>query len=246
MIAAETSEVQFGLTRIPYGVRRSTRRRTVSIAIDPREGVLLTAPAGVPLERLDRVVHEKARWIVDKLRRQSDRPPPLPAREFVSGETFLYLGRQYRLRVEPRPSMAGGVELLRGWLVTPVPETLTGSARAERARSKLVAWYQARAAHKLPVRASLWANKLGIPVPDVRVREPRKRWGSCDAKGQVRFNWRIVQAPMRLVDYVVAHELVHLEHPDHTGAFWARLGWVMPDYEARRAALRAMGPGLAW
>ena len=76
--------------------------------------------------------------------------------------------------------------------------------------------------------------------------EQRKRWGSADARGCVRFNWRIVQAPQRLVDYVVAHELVHLRYPSHTRDFWAELGVVMSDYEARREELRRMGPLLIW
>jgi len=77
------------------------------------------------------------------------------------------------------------------------------------------------------------------------VREQEKRWGSC-APGVVRFNWRIVQAPMRLLDYVVAHEIAHLLHGDHGKAFWARLGRVLPDYEVRRAELQTLGTLLIW
>jgi predicted metal-dependent hydrolase len=85
MIAAgERSEIRFGQTSIAYGIRRSSRRATVAIAIDPRDGVVLTAPAGTPIARLDRLVHAKARWIIEKLRRRSDLPPPLPVRELVS------------------------------------------------------------------------------------------------------------------------------------------------------------------
>jgi hypothetical protein len=80
----------------------------------------------------------------------------------------------------------------------------------------------------------------------VLVREQRTRWGSADAKSNLRFNWRIVQAPARLLDYVVAHELVHLLHADHTRDFWATLGRVMPDYEARREKLRVMGRAMVW
>jgi predicted metal-dependent hydrolase len=78
------------------------------------------------------------------------------------------------------------------------------------------------------------------------LREQRKRWASCDARGVLRVNWRIIQVPMRLVDYVLAHELAHLHHADHGRAFWALLGKVMPDYEERREALRAAGPQLVW
>lgn len=246
MISAERSEVQFGRTRILYAIRRSSRRETVAITIDPRQGVLLTAPRGVAVERLDRVVYAKARWIVERLRRKRDLALPVPAREFVSGETFLYLGRQYRLRVEGRTDGAMDAGLRRGWFVVAVPNGLDDSGRAERVRAGLVAWYESHAAERLAESAEKWAKRLGLPEPRILVREPRKRWGSCNAEGTVRFNWRIVQAPISLLDYVVAHELVHLRHRDHTRAFWATLGRVMPDYETRKQALRALGPRLSW
>jgi hypothetical protein len=80
----------------------------------------------------------------------------------------------------------------------------------------------------------------------VLVRDQRKRWGSADSAGNVRFNWRVIQAPMRLVDYVVAHELVHLRHPEHNRDFWAVLGSVMSDYEERRERLRQLGRVMTW
>ncbi len=78
------------------------------------------------------------------------------------------------------------------------------------------------------------------------MKDQLKRWGSCDSRGRIRLNWRIIQAPMRLVDYVVVHELVHLLHKNHTKEYWALLGRVMPDYEKRREELRRIGPRLEW
>jgi hypothetical protein len=92
----------------------------------------------------------------------------------------------------------------------------------------------------------LWSKKLGTVPPAVLIRDQRRRWASCDPMGKLRFNWRIIQAPMRLVEYVVAHELVHLTHRQHTAEFWAVLGKVIPDYEARREALRGIGASLQW
>ena len=92
----------------------------------------------------------------------------------------------------------------------------------------------------------MWAPRLGLPVPQLIVAEPAKRWGSVAKNGVVRVNWRVLQAPVALVDYVVAHELVHLIHEDHSRAFWAALGRIMPDYEERKSRLRAMGPRLVW
>ena len=242
----EKSEVQFGRTTIGYAIRRSARRRTVSITVDPREEVVLLAPVGIPVDRLDRVVHRKARWIVGKLRRGASLPTALPRREFISGETFRYLGRQYRLRVVSEASGRPSVSLRGGWLRVGVPRGLEGAERAAAVQQALVGWYRLHAAERLPERVTVWSEKLSITVPSVLIREQTKRWASCDPKGVLRFNWRIIQASMRLVDYVVAHEIVHLSYREHTGDFWSALGKAMPDYEHRRATLRGLGQALNW
>ena len=91
-----------------------------------------------------------------------------------------------------------------------------------------------------------WQPKAGVPMPRVIVVNQQKRWGSCDQRGTIRLNWRIIQAPMQLIDYVVAHELVHLRHRGHGGDYWQAIGRIMPDYERRREELRGRGIGLAW
>jgi predicted metal-dependent hydrolase len=93
---------------------------------------------------------------------------------------------------------------------------------------------------------SLWAPKLGLDAPRVVVSEPAKRWGSASADGTLRINWRVMQAPMTLVDYVLVHELTHLVRQHHGREFWATIGRVMPDYEARKRRLRELGPVLVW
>jgi hypothetical protein len=244
-ITVERSEVRFGTKTIGYTIQRSRRRSTVSIAIDPAEGVLVTAPQPTTVQRLDGLVHSKAPWIIERLKKRSDLPPPMPAREFISGETFLYLGRQHRLRIDlnetPRP-----FRLDTGWLRVPIPRSLPEHHRGQFVRAALIDWYKARASKRLIERARVWSKKLDLGLPKLLLVEPRKRWGSASVSGTVRINWRIIQAPLSLVDYVVLHELAHLHHPNHTRAFWATVGRVMPDYEQRKSRLRAVGPGLEW
>ena len=244
MTTVEQSTVQWGTTKIPYLIRRSTSRRTVAVAVEPSGTVVLTAPAKLPVERLDGVVRKKARWIVERVRRRSE-VPPAPQHEFVSGESVLYLGRNYRLRVVT----SGGAALVRfdrGGLIASIPRDIPSLKRPSAVRQALERWMRQRATDRLPERVDLWAKKLGVTVRGVLVREQRQRWASCDALGRLRFNWRIVQAPMSLVDYVVAHELTHRLHKDHTPRFWAALGRVMSDYEQRKERLRVLGPALSW
>jgi len=240
----ERSQVHFGHTPIDYAIQRGVRQKTVAVRVDPIEGVQVRAPRGTPVEKLDQIVHRKAKWIIDRRRRQEDIPPRPTPREFVSGETFLYLGRQYRLKLaRKRAAETGEVRLVGGHLVVSVARVgLCG----EGVRESLVSWYRARAAARLPERAKFWAAATGLEPADVLIRDQRKRWGSADVRGIVRFNWRVIQAPMRCVDYVVAHELIHLRHPNHTRGFWSDLGQVMPDYEGQREALRRLGPMMIW
>lgn len=231
----EQSEVQYGTTPIAYTVIRGRRKKTVAIAVDS-SGVLLRAPAGVPLKKLDEIVLKKARWITQKKQRQSDLPPAPDQREFVSGETFLYLGRQYRLKVIKHGE---DTKLIGGWLVVP-------GDQAEEVRRQLVNWYKRRAVERIPERVAIWSKRLGEEPADVLIRDQQKRWGSCTTKGVIRINWRIIQAPLRVVDYVVVHELVHLRRQHHTRAFWADIGRVMNDYDARREKLRRLGRVAVW
>ena len=240
----ERSGIRWGTTQIPYLIRRSTRRGTVSVAVEPSGQVVLTAPAATSVERLDGVVRQKARWIVERVRRGGALTRLAP-REFVSGETGLYLGRSYRLRVV-EAAQGAPARLDRGWLAVTLERGLGAGERAVAVRAGLIAWYRPRAEAQLRARVARWAGRLHVRPRDLLVRDPQRRWGSCDPSGTLRFSWRIIQAPAALVDYVVAHELVHLRHRGHTADFWATLGRAISDYEAARERLRTLGPELVW
>ena len=242
MNAPESSAVTWGGRRLPYAIRRSPRRKkTVAVTVGPDGSVLVVAPVRLASARLDEIVTRKAPWIVQRLRRAESHDPPPAPREFVSGESVLYLGRHYRLRV--RTDETGEARLRGGWLHVPVP---AGAQTAAHVRAALIAWFRRHAAERLPERVEAWRAKAGVAPPRVVVADQRKRWGSCDHHGTIRLNWRIVQAPMRLVDYVVVHELVHLRQRGHGRDYWQAVGRVMPDYERRREELRKCGFALAW
>jgi predicted metal-dependent hydrolase len=238
MTASEQSIVKFGRTSIPYSVERGRRHKTVAIAVDPERGVCVRAPRHTPVAKLDEIVRRKGRWIIDRRRRHEDLPPqPIP-REFVNGETFMYAGKQYRLKLVPcERGEQGRVRLVGARLYVNA---------GQHVRDSLIKWYRARAQECLDTRVPIWAERLKVNPAGILVREQRTRWGSADSKRNLRFNWRIVQASTRVLDYVISHELVHLLHPDHTRDFWATLGRVMPDYEGRRERLRVFGRAMVW
>lgn len=245
MRQVEHSEVQYGRTTIPFVVRRSSRRTTVALTVEAPGNLVVTAPTGTSIDKLNGVVRNKARWIVERIKRTSDLPPPSShGREFVTGESVLYLGRQYRLKVVVGD--ASEAVLRAGWLRVPVGARLERDERARAVRHGLRGWLKEHADLYLPDRLAMVCRSHGIERPSIIVREQRKRWGSCDARGTLRINWRIIQAAPRLIDYVLVHELVHLRHPNHTREFWAEVERLMPDFERRRQALRRVGPSLEW
>jgi predicted metal-dependent hydrolase len=165
------------------------------------------------------------------------------SREFVDGESLTYLGRQYRLRVTATEDGKASCRLRGGWLEIALPQSVPASDRRKHIVAAIESWFRAQARARLASRARFWAERLGIAFGELLITSPGKRWGSCDAANNIRINWRIMMAPLSLVDYVLAHELCHIKHRDHSDAFWRLLASVMPDCERRRAALKKLGAG---
>ena len=187
----------------------------MAVTVDPAGAVLLVAPEHLTTEELDGIVSRKAEWIVRRLGHAQSHGPPQAPREFVSGESVLYLGRHYRLKVHPDES--GDAKLRGGWLHVSAPK---GPRQTALVREAVVSWFRCHAARRLPERVAAWRSKADVQMPRIIVSNQQKRWGSCDRNGTIRLNWRIIQAPMRLVDYVVVHELVHLRHRGHGRDYW--------------------------
>jgi predicted metal-dependent hydrolase len=241
----EQSEIQFGLTRIPFQIRRSMRRGTVALTIEHDGGLVVTAPNEVSVDKLNAVVRDKAFWVIQHSRKVRELAPRPAEREFVSGETVLYLGRQLRLKVVDAGENVGR-RIWAGWYEIPVDRALEGEERRREVRRRLIASLREHAELYLPDRLADVCARARVDKPSLIVCAQRKRWGSCDAAGTLRINWRIIQAPIPLIEYVLAHELVHLVHLRHGPDFWATLGRRMPDYEERRKRLRVLGPALEW
>ena len=238
----ERGSVRFGTTTILYAIIRSRRRKkTIEITLDPAEGVIVSAPLNVPSEDVARVVRRRAGWIVRKSTEAMLHPRP---KQFVSGESLPYLGRQVRIFVDPSDVERASVHFDHWTFRIVVPDQLAGEARRQAALSAVTAWYKRRAEGRLTARARVWSEKLGVAPKRVLTRDQRQRWGSCAPDGTIRFNWRVVMTEPSLIDYVVLHELLHLKIRNHRRDFWAEMAALMPDYKVRRARLREFGPTL--
>ena len=235
----EPGRIRFGNTTIDYDVRRSDRRKkTVQITVDGG-GVQVAAPMTTPDTELQAIVRKRAPWILSHASGEMLEAAP---KRFVSGETLPYLGRNVRMVIEPADVRSPQVRFDHWRFRVTVPTTLDGDERYEPIRRAVVGWYRERAAERLPEIMERWWPRLGRgEMPKILVRDQRQRWGSCAPDGTLRFNWRAMMLKPALIEYVVAHELAHLTHRNHSTDFWGLLSKAMPDAQQRRNRLREAG-----
>lgn len=234
MIAITVHRLDYGSDAIEFRVERRSRK-TVEISVLPSGDVHVVAPADASIERVTEVVRKRVAWIARQRRffvGFSERTPP---REYVSGETHLYLGRQYRLKV--RLGIQASVRLTRGFLRV----DSHWPRDRETTRELVEAWYLERAEQKF--RERIEAVAAGFREPDrarptgLIIRRLEGRWGSMTPSGRLVLNRSLIRAPTSCIDYVICHELCHRFEAHHGPAFWHILARYMPDWEDRKQRL---------
>ena len=215
---------------IEYTLKRSLRRRSITFVVD-EDGLRVGAPWHASLRRVESLLAKHARWIGRKLGEWRARRPPFVWR---AGAAVMALGEPLTLALDPaRSATARDGNLL---CVAANEETGSGALAA-----RVTAWLRSMAQGWFEHRAAHYAPALGVPLPAIYLSNAKSRWGSCHPDGRVRLNWRLIQMPPDLIDYVVVHELAHLREPNHSQRFWRWVAGVLPDYEQRRRELRRDG-----
>ena len=215
-------------------------RRTAALHIVGND-LQVRVPKDLGDERVAAILQQKRPWIVSKVA-ELKRMPPQKTKELVSGESFPYLGRNYRLKVQDGHQV--GVCLSGGYLLATIRPTEQGEQRQQRIQQYLDSWYKSRALERLTDKTNRYAEQIDVSPSGISVRNFKSRWGSCDSRGQLVFNWNIIKAPHAIADYVVVHELCHLVHPNHSRDFWALVGRFDPAYADHRDWLKVSGRSL--
>jgi predicted metal-dependent hydrolase len=221
---------------VPYRIRVSSRARVLHLVIRQESGLEIVAPRGTRRRQIEEALHQKASWILKTMQRVVAIPPIKDGREFV------FMGRTVKLCLVTNP--AGKTPYQK---VTVAGDTLLlhiqedDRENQEVLRAALEGWYRQRAREIIPERL-IAANKVfGFRYGRVTIKEQKSRWGSCSRAGNLNFNWRLLLAPVPVLDYVLTHELAHLKELNHAPAFWCLVAQACPDYKLQRRWLREHG-----
>jgi predicted metal-dependent hydrolase len=233
------------VTTIPYRIRRSERARRARILVDG-DGVEVVVPRRFPLRDVEPFVEEKRAWIERTLRRLRETEAELPAARLEDGGHVPYLGESLRLavRVEPgrqREHVGRRGDELRVALPASAERLLPEDGAL---REALERWYRKRARAEVGPRLDAACARAGTSYSALQIRGQRTRWASCSSSGAMSFNWRLLLAPAGILDYVVEHEVAHLELLDHSPRFWRLLASRCPEWREREAWLRRHGHAL--
>lgn len=220
---------------IPYQLERRSRR-TIGLKISS-SGLVVHAPKRISQPLLEKALLEKADWIRRKLTQiTANQPTPL---RWEDGVELHFLGNPIRLKLSQdkanrKPEFEHGVLHLR----------LTNIVDAEFVASKVTQWYKKAALTDFARRLELFSTRLGVKLPKLYLSNAQSRWGSCNSKREIRINWRLLQAPPHILNYVICHELAHLKEMNHSARFWTVVESLHPEYKSTERALKQLAPHL--
>jgi len=210
-----------------------SKRKTLNITVERDRSVVVRAPEGTDPQKLRHAVESKQLWIYEKIRHpQKYRGiPHPPGKELVSGESMLYLGRNYRIDIVEDDY--GGIRFANKFIVSKT--TLSC------ARQWFRDWYIAKAKEKITPKVRHHAKNMGVKYGKVLISDLKYRWGSCTPNDNLNFNWRLIKAPMFVIDYVIVHELAHLMESNHTAQFWNIIEAQLPGSRKAKDWLKEHG-----
>jgi predicted metal-dependent hydrolase len=227
------------VTSVPYRIRRSDRARYARILVDGA-GVEVVVPRRFPMREVAPFVEEKQAWIERTLRRMRESDAELPPARLTDGGEVPYLGERLGLHVRVEPGRVRAHVARRG------PELHVAVGRPGRASiaDALERWYRRQARAEVASRLEAATARAGTGYASLQIRGQRTRWASCSSSGAMSFNWRLLLAPAEILDYVVEHEVAHLEVHDHSDDFWELLASRCPDWRRHERWLRRHGHAL--
>jgi predicted metal-dependent hydrolase len=199
-----------------------SKRKTVGLEVTPDASLIIRAPRNLSRREINEIVDKESPWILKKQQFFRENHTKIREKDFIEGEEFLYLGSVYKLKIVRNTGRALTIDDNFFCL----SDDYVGNARGV-----IESWYQERAYEVVSERVTFYSCLSGIKFKQINITDAKKRWGSCSPGGNLNIAWRLVMAPLRVIDYVIVHELSHIEIRNHSKEFWRRLGIIIPDYK---------------
>lgn len=231
------SKINYGTKEIEFNIE-FRNRKTISIAVEPPKDITVVAPVDTNIEDIKDIVKSKGAWIVQKLFEFRNIESKRVNREFVNGESFMYLGRNYSLQIYIDKTIQNNssVKLFRGKFHVYVKEK-----NDEVIKEAMEAWYREKTEEQVKKRIKYYQKYFNKKPTAIKIKEQKKRWASCTSNNELLFNWRCVMAKSTALDYIVVHEMCHMYYMNHSQEFWDLVSSIMADYEGRKEWLRDYG-----
>jgi predicted metal-dependent hydrolase len=206
-------------------------RRSISLEITRDGRLVVRMPRYGSVTDVKRFIFQKQDWIEKKMTEASLQSKKNAPRRFVPGEQFYYLGEKYPLQLaevhHPKLKFQNGFFM--------------AESNLKYGRKIFIDWYKRQAKLNISKRLRWYASMHQLKVHQIRITSASRRWGSCTSQGNINFTWKLILLPLKIMDYVVVHELAHLVHHNHSKSFWAEVGKMLPDYKERRRWLKKNG-----
>jgi len=208
-----------------------SKRKTISLQVSDDTTLIVRAPFKVSDDIINRVILKHSDWIGEKKKEIQLRDIRFSKKEYINGEGFLYLGIYYRLRLVENQEIPLNFE----------NEFFLSKKYLVNAKGIFIDWYKKKAYEKISERVKWYAQKRGFKHNRINITNAQKRWGSCSCCNNLNFSWRLIMAPLPVVDYVIVHELVHLDEKNHSKTFWNKVKMLMTDYKKHQEWLKKNG-----
>jgi predicted metal-dependent hydrolase len=208
-----------------------SKRKTLSIIVERDRRVIVRAPLNLSEEVIAKEIEKRKRLLLKKIEHNQKYPFEKQIKEFVDGESLMYLGKNYKLHVVEDP--IEGVVFDSKFFIS--------KENQDQANKLFKEWYKRSANEIIIPKASAVASQIGVEYNSINVLDLKFRWGSCTPKDNIHFNWRLIKAPMTVIEYIIVHELTHLLESNHTPEFWNRVSAQLPNYDKAKQWLKFNG-----
>lgn len=214
-------------------IRSKKRRKTLSLRIKEDGSIVLYVPYHTPKGEIEGFIKGKESWVIKKIS-EKERSIKETEKAFIPGEKFLYLGESYPLEIRESDHQEPPLKLSFG-------KFILDQGHIEEARDLFVQWYKREAKEKIAGRVDYYSNRLDLFPKGIKITSAKYRWGSCSRDNRLSFSWRMIMAPLTILDYILIHELAHIKEKNHSRRFWRYLESILPDYRRQRLWLKENG-----